>query len=130
MTMVDLQPDDLEVLQAETGEPGPAAHVVVDGPVRTQDLPHKAAAAFSKTIGTTPVRILRADHRRATAQVMSIGGNMWFAFSESAAAGTGTSAQWPQNTTMTLTADVDLWVYAVSGTTLVSVKVEQWATGE
>lgn len=130
---VELQPDDLEAMQVETEDPGPAARVQVvgmDGPVRTQALPRKAASTKTRTVGVAPVRMLAADHRRAVAQVVSIGQNMLFAFSQTGAQDPSAMALWPQNVPFTLTADTELWVASATGTTSISVVAEYWATGE
>lgn len=131
---VPLQPDDLEALQAETDDShAPAARVEIvgiDGPVRTQDLPRKAASSRTRSgITTTPVRVLAADHRRAIARVMSVGANMLIAFSAASAQDPSTMSLWPQNVSYTLTADTELWVAAATGTTTISVSCEFWATG-
>lgn len=130
---VDLQPNDLEAMQAETDDPGPAARVQIvgiDGPVRTQELPRKAASTIQKVVGATQsVQILRADHRRAIARVVSVGQNVYVAFSQAAAQEPQSMALWPQNVPLLVTADAELWVRSSTGTTTVSVVAEFWAVG-
>jgi hypothetical protein len=130
---VELQPDDLEVLQAERTDE-PAVAVVLKGslsPIRTQELPHKAGATFNRQgVGTTPIRVLTASDRRAVARVVSVGQAMYFALNGAAASDTSRMALWPANTVLTLTADTELWVASQTSTTTISVMTEFWATGE
>jgi|SRR5581483_899879 len=125
---VDLQPDELDALQAEPG-PEPAVRVIVDGPVRTQVLPRKQAATRTRTITTTVQQILAADHRRAAATLIAPSGFL-FAFTPAAAQDPSTMAAWPANVPFTLTADAALFVAAASGTVAISIITEFWATGE
>jgi hypothetical protein len=133
-TDVDLQPEDLAVLQAEDAGPEPTVRTVVakvETPVRTQALPRKAGATRTRTgVTTTPVRFLAADHRRASAAVVSIGQNMLIALVPAAASDPSTMALWPQNVPFILTADTELWVASATGTTTVTVITELWAAGD
>jgi hypothetical protein len=126
----DLQPDELDALQAEDTGPQPAVLVKHEGPVRTQSLPRKAAASRTRTIDTTMRKILSADHRRASATIVSIGQNVLIAFSGASASDPSTCALWPQNVPFTLTADAELYVGSATATTSVSIITEFWATGE
>jgi hypothetical protein len=130
---VDLQPSDLEAMQAES-TPEPPIHVQVagiDGPVRTQALPRKSGGTRTRAaVGTTPVRILSADHRRASAKVVSIGQAMLFALTAAAKEDPSTMALWPASVPYELTADTELWVASATGTTSITVVTEFWATGE
>lgn len=127
----DLQPDDLEVLQAENNGPEPAVLVHVEGPIRNQQMPNKQGATRTRSsVGTTPIRLLTADHRRASFKLMSIGGNMLFAFNSAAAADPSAMATWPQNVQYAGTHDGEVWAAAATGTTSISVVTEYWATGE
>lgn len=134
----DFQPDELEVLQMEdvtpTGKP-PVVDVAVAGPIRTQELPHKAGATFSRSVGaltsTTPaIRVLSADHKRARAVLMSVGQNMYFAFTSASAQDVSRMALWPANTPFVLTTATEVWVCSATATTTVSIVTELWATGE
>jgi hypothetical protein len=127
----DLQPDELEVLQAEPPiGPQPAVHVIVDGPVRTQDLPRKQGATRSRVIGTTPQKYFAADHRRASVRGVSIGQNVLIAHNAASAADPSTMALWPVNTPFLITSDSEIWFASASGTTTISTITEYWATGE
>jgi hypothetical protein len=126
----ELQPDELEALQAETPSAAPAALVTIEGPVRVQDLPRKQAASVTRTIGTVAKKYLSADHRRASVKIMSIGQNVLIAFNLASAADPSTMAEWPAGTAYTLTADSDVWLAAKTSTTQVSIITEYWATGE
>lgn len=127
----DLQPDELEALQAEppTG-PEPAVRVIIDGPIRTQDLPRKSAASRTRTLTTTVQKILSADHRRASARIISIGQPILIAFNSASASDPSTCGVWPANLAFVLTADSELWVGSQTGTTSLSIFTEFWATGE
>lgn len=130
---VDLQPTTDEVLQVEDGAwpKEPAVEVTVHGPVRTQELPHKAGATFTRpNITTTPYRILTADHRRARAVLLSIGQNLLIAFNSASAQDPSRMALWPANTQFLVTAATEVWVASATGTTSVSVATEMWAAGE
>lgn len=129
----ELQPDELEVLQAEEVGPDPLIRVDVariDVPVRVQDLPHKSGATFNKSVGTAAVRLLTSDHRRAVARVMSVGQNIYIGFSNAMSQDTSRMVLWPANSVFTMNHDGELWVAAATATTTVSVAVENWATGE
>lgn len=133
MNVPDLQPDELDVLQAQ--EPDhqvtvPVSIASVDVPIRTQDLPRKAGATFNKTVGTTPVRLLTSDHRRSQTRVISVGQNMYVAFSNAMAQDLSRMALVPANTIFTMNHDGELWVASATTTTTVSVVTEQWAVGE
>jgi len=132
----DLQPDDLEALQAEPG-PEPAVNVHIagaTGPVRIQELPRKSGATKTLTgVGVLPgglTRILAADHRRAIARVISVGQPMLFALTNAAAQDSSRMALWPAGVVLELTADTELWVASSTATTSISVMTEFWATGE
>lgn len=131
---IELQPDDREVLQAErTDEPAVKVRIVgADSPVRIQALPRKAGATFQKSATTTPFRILTASDRRSSAKLVSVGQNMLIALSAAAANAPDTSrmALWPQNEPIDITADTEVWVASATGTTVISVITEFWATGE
>jgi hypothetical protein len=129
---VDLQPDELEALQAEPASEPPVRVEVskIEGPVRTQDLPRKSGATRTRTVGTTPIKLLSGDHRRAVARLVSIGQPMLLAFNMASAADPSTMALWPANLQFTLTADTELWAAAQSATTSISIVTEYWAAGE
>lgn len=124
---VDLQPDEIEALQAEDG-PVPAAEVCIRTPVRVQLLPRKSAAVRTRTIGTAPVRVLSDSPMRASATVMASAA-IQFAFNFNAANDASTMAAWPANVPYTLTATSELWISAAAGTATVSVISEFWANG-
>lgn len=131
----DLQPDVTEVLQSE--EPYGDTHVVdvkVCGPVRTQPLPRKGGATFTKTVGVLgavpgATNVLRADHRRAQALLVAAAPFL-IAFNDANAQSVDTMALIPANVIVPVSATVDVWVAAPAGTVAVSVLVEDWATGE
>jgi hypothetical protein len=125
---INLQPDIDDVLQEETPEPAVAVHV--EGPVRTQILPRKAGSTFTKTVGTTPQRILRQDHRRAGAYLTSFGADLLLAFDSASAQEPSRMARWPALTPFPSEAITDIWVASESATSEVSIITELWATGE
>jgi hypothetical protein len=128
-----LQPETDEVLQAH-----PAALVTIpvslkkiDGPVRTQGLPRVAASTKTlPALGTTPVRILRANPYRASVKLMSVGEPLLFAFNEAAASDPSTLAVWPAGLQYECTAKVEIWVASSTGTTQLTVVCEYWAAGD
>jgi len=136
----DLQPATDEVLQVEPIEPyGDVTPVAVclDGPVRTQALPAKGGALFTRTVGTVPVRIVGPDHRRRVLKLIAAA-DVWVATSR---AGIQSAIDTPDNPdaffypaassrVFEFGATVDVWVAAVTGTAKVSVLTELWATGE
>lgn len=126
----ELQPDELESMQAEPEVTEPAVHVIVDGPIRNQPLPRKQAASRTRTLTTTVQKLLSADHRRASATVVSIGQAVLIAFNSASASDPSTCAVWPANLPFTLTADSELWAGSATGTTQLSIITEMWATGE
>lgn len=129
---VDLQPDELEALQAEPATEPPVRVEVskVEGPVRTQALPRKSGATRTRQVGTTPIKLLSGDHRRASAQIISIGNPMLIAFNMASQSDPTTMAVWPASVPYVLTADTELWVASSTATTNISVITEYWATGE
>jgi hypothetical protein len=128
---VDLQPDSDEVLQTE-GADGPEPEV------RTQALPTKAGATFSKTVGTGGLRdgggqlvpILRADPRRASATLICKTQSMLIAYDAASAGEATTMAEWPVGVPFRLSVRTDVYVAASTATTTISVLTELWATGE
>lgn len=125
----DLQPDELDALQAEDTGPQPAVLVKHEGPVRVQSLPRKQAATRTRTITTTPQFLLAADHRRASATLIAPSGFL-FCFTAAAAQDPSTMVSWPANVPFTLTADTALYAAAASGTVALGIVTEFWATGE
>lgn len=131
----DLQPDVSEVLQTE--EPYGDTHIVkvqVCGPTRTQPLPRKGGATFTKTVGVLgsvigAANVLRADHRRAVAYLVAASPFL-VAYNDANAQSVDTMATIPANVLLPVSATVDVWVAAPTATVAVSVLVEDWATGE
>jgi len=126
---IELQPEDIEVLQNEPGDE-PAVLVKVESPVRVQNLPRKAGATKTWNLTTTPTRVLAADHRRASATLLAIGGNVLVALSSAAKESAQSSALWPQNVPLTIGADSEIYAATVTGTATLTVITELWATGE
>lgn len=124
----DINPDKDDVLQVEDPDPQ-AVEVRIVGPAKVQQLPHKGGSTRTRTIGTTPVRMLSADHRRARAVLMSVGANALFALGKEQAADPSTMALWPQNVSFVVTTDTEVWAAAATGTTSMSVMTELWAEG-
>lgn len=132
---VDFQPDTEEVLQMEPEGKTPVVDVTVRGPVRTQELPRRAGATFTRTVpamsGTVPaLRVLAADHKRARAVIMSIGQNMLVAFSQASAQDASRMALWPANVPFPVTTATEVWVASSTATTSISVITELWAAGD
>lgn len=132
--MTDIQPDEREVIQAE-GEAGasvPVCVTEVKAPVRVQVLPRKGGSTFTKTLSTTPQRILTADHRRARAVVVAGDGVTPFlvAFSSAAAQDASRMTLWPGLLPFEHDATTEVWAMVSTGTLAVGVATWLWAEGE
>jgi hypothetical protein len=125
----DLQPDELDALQAEDTGPQPAVLVKHEGPMRVQLLPRKQGGTRTRTVTTTPQLLLSADHRRASFTLISTAAFL-FAFSASSAQDASTMAAWPPNVPYVCNADTALYAAAATGTAPLSIITEFWATGE
>jgi hypothetical protein len=125
----DLQPEELEVLQAEPESFQPAVKVKHEGPVRVQNLPRKNGGTRTRPLDITPKLLLSADHRRASATFIAPAAWL-FAFTASSAQDASTMAAWPANVPYTLTADTAFYAASATGTTSLTVVTEFWATGE
>jgi hypothetical protein len=125
----DLQPDELDALQAEDTGPQPAVLVKHEGPMRVQLLPRKQAGSRTRTLSTTPQLLLSADHRRASFTLISPAAFL-FSFSAAAAQDPSTMAAWPPNVPYVCNADTALYAAAATGTAALSIITEFWATGE
>lgn len=128
-----LQPDTDDLLQVEPEGLPPAVDVNVSGPVRVQELPRKAGATGTKSVGVLatsgPLRILRADKTRASAVLIAADQAIYIAFSLTAAQDPSTSLRWPTGLPFPITTATDVYVTAVTGTAVVSFATELWATG-
>lgn len=135
--MTDLQPDLYEVLQAEehgTNEEAPVT-VAVTGVVRTQALPEKSGSTRTFSLaaagaGVTPIRALKADHRRSRVTLMGIGGSWRFAFDPASKEDPARMALWPANVPYVHLGDDEIWIAADTLAVTVSVAAGRWATGE
>lgn len=130
--MPELQPDLEDVLQVESEGKETAVKVDVTGPVRIQELPRKAGSTVTRSsIGVLPnaLQVLRADHRRAQSYLIGSAAFL-VAYGDANAQDASTMALWPANVPLCVTATVDVWVAASTGTVNVSVITELWATGE
>lgn len=125
-----LQPDIGAVLQLEEMTSIPVQVKGIDSPVRTQALPRKGGSTRTITLGTTPIRILRANHLRGNVKLMSIGQAFLFCFNEGSAADPSTMAAWPAGTPYQCDATIELWVASATATTQLSVITENWAAGK
>lgn len=141
----DLEPDDATVVQEE-GMPGlTTIPVCVEGPVRTQALPARAAGYRRVTVTTTsPQRVLGRDprRRRALVQVYDATGAthgvmlgatlnettppaaMAARLAVAAPAAGGTAVASP---VLELTSTDELWVVADTAACELTVIAEQWA---
>jgi len=127
---IRLDASDLEVLQADPDTTEPSVLVRQDGVFHVQTLPTKQGATKTVPVGTTPTRYLAADHRRASAKLLSIGGNMLIAFNMASTGDPSRMAEWPANLQYVCTSDSEVWLAAKTGTVAVSIITEYWATGD
>lgn len=125
----DLQPDELDALQAEDTTAQPAVLVKHEGPLRIQALPRKQAATRTRTLTTAVIQVLAADHRRASVTLMSSAAFL-FAFSGAASQDASMMAAWPPNVPYVCNADTALYAASAAGTAVLSVITEFWATGD
>jgi hypothetical protein len=129
---VEMQPDTEIVLQVE--EPGgkePTVKVAQQGPVRTQALPAKAGSTRTVLLQAFPAtyQIARANPRRR--QAFLVAPNAFLvAYNDAGAQDLSTMALWPANVPLPITAAVDVYVSAPTGTVSLSILSEFWATGE
>ncbi|MFE0812667.1 hypothetical protein ACFW34_35120 [Streptomyces sp. NPDC058848] len=134
MSEPDLQPDVGDVLQEEAPDTTtvPVCVVETKSPIRTQALPRKGGSTRTVTVGTTPIPLLRADHRRAWCRVraLDLDAAVAYAFTEASAQDLSTMAELPGLESDDLDMTADLWVRAVTGSARVSVTTSTWAEGE
>lgn len=128
---VELQPDPDEVLQTEPAGHEPIVKVSQQGPVRTQGLPRKGGATYTKNVPTFPntLQILRPDHRRAQADLISSAA-VFVAYGKANAQDTSTMALLPPNVRLPVSGTIEVWVTCTVGTPTISVFIENWATGD
>lgn len=132
MPNVDLQPDLSEVLQEEIApvHEGLPVPVRIVGPVRAQILPAKSSSTKTVAVGTTPIRILQANHRRSRILLMATGGAMRVAFNTASKETPASMALWPVNVPLELLGDDEVWVMGDAGNISVSLVASRWADGE
>lgn len=134
--MTERHPTEAEVLQEEP-VPGletvPVRVVAVDAPVRTQALPRKTATTQTRTLtaGAVARRLLTADPYRAQATLIADHA-VYVSAHETGADDAGTSAWWPANVPLVITAVTEVWARAVSDqdASVLGILVERWATGD
>lgn len=129
----DLQPDMDTVLQEEPEYLTPAVTVAVQGPVRTQALPRGGGATRTVILDAEKARrILTANPRRGSAQLISHTEDFRVAYSEVAASHPDTMALWPKLVPLVVTAAVEVHVMCAvdATTTTLSWLAESWAEGE
>lgn len=131
-----LEPDVEDVIQAE-GPVGltaiPVCLTDVKTPVRVQQLPHSGGSTRSRQVtATLGVQVLRADHFRSQATLIATDQNMLVTFTKNLdpVADVQFWALWPKLTPLVITAAVDIFVAAATGTTNVSVIAEDWAAAK
>lgn len=132
----ELQPDVEETLQVEGSYDAPVVKVCVEGPVRTQALPRKAASVVRKALAAngpglpwSVVQILRSNPRRAKVTLMA-NCDIAVAFAEGPAQQVATMATWLVGRALEIEADSDIWIAADGAAGTVSAVVEYWATGQ
>jgi len=134
----EMQPDLEDVLQVE--EPAgseTAVKVEQQGPTRSQTLPRKGGATFTRTIGSSaPTRLLGADPRRFSA-LINAADDIWVAFTKSGVVAAienadqnGAYRVFGSTVPFPVGAVVEVWACAVTTTARVSIATELWATGE
>jgi hypothetical protein len=126
----DLQPDTADVLQEEDTSAVTVPVCITDqkSPVRVQTLPRKAGATLTKGLTTTAQRVLRADHRRASATLMSASA-FYLAFSLASAQDTSTMALCLAGVPVDCEATTDVYVRTVTSTADLGIITFLWAEG-
>lgn len=126
----DLQPTVADVLQEEDTSAVTVPVCITDqrSPVRTQELPRKGGATFTRPLTTTPLHILRADHRRARA-VLLCDAVIYVAFSQASAQDTTSMTKWLANVPFPCDATTDVYVRTATGTADLGVVTYLWAEG-
>lgn len=134
--MTERQPTEHEVLQEEpipALETVPVQVVSIDAPVRTQALPRKTCTTQTRTLtaGAVARRLLTADPYRGQATLIADHA-VYVSAHETGADDDGTSAWWPANVPLVITAVTELWARAASDqdASVVGILVERWATGD
>jgi hypothetical protein len=119
------EPDDAEVVQVEDGADY-TAKVVVEGPVRTVELPSKSGGMFTvPAVDGNGQRLLGRDPRRKQATIVALAQDVRVGGSQAQASLAG--ARWPANVPLVYSGKDEVWAAAVTATTDVSVIVENWA---
>ena len=123
----DPNPTPAELTQDELPAPAlPSVPVVVQGPTRVQQLPRVSGGSKTVSVGTTPVRVLGADPRRAEVQLYSWDNDLAYGESQGEAASVY-AARWPKGVTKTIRHTGELWLASATATTSVTLDVENWA---
>lgn len=131
-TADELEPEVEDVLQAEA-PPLTAIPVCITDtktPIRAQVLPHKGGSTRTRNVpATAGTQVLRADHFRGLATLMSIDQNMLVTFTKGLdpVGDAQYWTLWPKLVPFPITACVDVWVAAATATTNVSITTEDWA---
>jgi hypothetical protein len=123
---VELEPDLLEILQAEA--PLQCLPVRVEGIVRTQQMPARDRTGRTITVDALGfVPLLRADPTRAFAEITSFDQDMILAYSRNAAVGDTNTERVGKGIRIKISARTEVYVMAFTATTVVSMGQERWA---
>lgn len=101
--------------------------VNVEGPVRVQELPTHLGGLRTITIDTTggTAPVLKADPRRKQVTLLAHDQDIRLGTSQQGAVGS-TGALWPVSVPLVLQTGDELWIVSTTGTTELTVIVEQW----
>jgi hypothetical protein len=119
----DPRPD--EVLQEEpSARTIPPVPVVVEGPIRVQQLPSPVWAMISYAgVTTSAIQIIGGELRRRKATIL---GSAAIRVGQSSAQADAQAAPWPANIPLEMTHDGEVWARADTGTVNIMVLVEYW----
>ncbi len=125
------EPDDEEIMQEEGDT---TAHVTVDGPVRTVELPSKSGGSRFYTVPQIdgvapgePFQILGKDPRRKKVLLQVNSGTLAIGTTKNEVSGM-LCARFLVGTPLPLTMSDEIWVGGVGGVASVSILAEQWTS--
>lgn len=129
---MNISPEPEEIVQTEEPyDPVKPIGVTVCGPVQTREVPAAGYPGYKteSNVGATyGVRLLAMEPRRKSATIIPLSQDIWVSTSQAGAqAGAGGAMRWPALVPYVLNHLHEVWVCAVTGTTDISVAVENWS---
>ena len=125
----EIEQDEAQLFQEEGDAPALLDRPVLvrqDGPVTVHDLPSRVGVMRSITLTTAVEQILGRDPRRKAAVLLAFDQAVWYGNSSSEVS-QGNAAKWPALLPLELRHSDRVFAAAVTGTTTLTVLVEDWA---